>query len=171
MNRTEVILLKSNKPDAIAPWIGILAALLALAVSGHAFAQPSFSKTFAPGTIGPGSTTTLTFVIDNSDSEPVDELAFTDTLPAGVTIAAPASALSTCGGTLDAPDGGGTIAFSDGVVGALSACSISVDVTSSTPGTHMNVSGALASSSMVSPSEITPTFPFCTVRNSRVPSK
>jgi len=149
-NRQEVCSLKNNK-HAITRWIGILPALLALAVSGAAVAQavpllPSFSKTFAPDTIGPGSSATLTFDVTNGTGVPVEQLAFTDTLPVDVTIAAPGNAVSTCGGTLDAPDGGGTITLSDGSVGAFSACSISVDVTSSTPGTHTNESGTLTSS-------------------------
>jgi len=106
---------------------------------------PAFSKVFVPSTIGPGSAATLRFDITNSDTLPVSDLAFTDTLPAGVVIASPANASTTCGGTLSAPAGGGTITFSDGGVGAAGNCSISVDVTSSTPGTHMNVSGDLTS--------------------------
>lgn len=109
---------------------------------------PIFTKTFSPDTIGPGSTTTLTFTIDNTGNglHGEDMLAFSDTLPAGVTIADPANAVSNCGGTLTAPDGGGTITFSDGQVGLAESCTISVDVTSSTAGTHRNVSGDLTSS-------------------------
>ncbi len=128
----------------------ILQVLLALSMVGAADAQsqsePTFSKSFAPSTIGPGSTSTLTFTISNAESpDPVSDIAFTDTLPAGVTIATPASATSTCGGTLSAPDGGTTITFSNGVVALDSTCSITVDVTSSTPNVHTNTSGALTS--------------------------
>ena len=48
-------------------------------------------------TIGPGSTSTLTFTITNDDPDnPVSELAFTDNLPTGVTIADPANASTDC---------------------------------------------------------------------------
>jgi len=124
-----------------------LIAVLAITVSARAQVPvPTFSKAFAPSTIGPGSVATLQFDITNPNTQPVTDLAFTDTLPAGVVIANPADAVTTCGGTLTAPAGGGTIAFSDGVVGATGNCSILVDVTSSTPGTHTNVSGDLTSS-------------------------
>ncbi len=68
-----------------------------------------------------------------------------------MTIAAPANtSLSGCsgGGTpvLSAPDGGSTISFSGGSIGASTICTIVVDVTSSTIGTHTNVSGDLTSS-------------------------
>lgn len=106
-----------------------------------------FTKLFLPATIGPGSVSSLIFTIDNSENEePVDGLDFTDTLPAGVTIASPGNAMSSCGGVLSAPDGGGTISFNDGVVGAESACTITVDVTSGIPGLHTNVTGDLTSS-------------------------
>ena len=37
-----------------------------------------FTKSFNPETIGPGSTSTLQFEIDNLTSSPVSDLAFTD---------------------------------------------------------------------------------------------
>ena len=123
----------------------LLAATVAVSAAN---AQPTFTKVFTPDTIGPGSVSTLTFTITNGSATPVTELAFTDALPTGATIADPANASSTCGGppTLTAPDGGGTITFADGTVGGSSTCTITVDVTSSTPGTHSNTSGDLTSS-------------------------
>ncbi|MEM1056355.1 MAG: T9SS type A sorting domain-containing protein [Bacteroidota bacterium] len=122
--------------------------------AGSALAQPSFSKTFLPDQIGPGSVSTLSFRIDNSDfATPVTDIAFTDVLPAGVTIATPAVASTTCGGDRDAgpaslvaPDGGGTITFSGASVPGFSVCNVTVNVTSSTPGTYTNLSGDLTSS-------------------------
>lgn len=119
----------------------------ALAGASAAAAQPSFSKAFAPATIGPGSVSTLTFTIDNSDSgTPVTDLAFTDVLPAGVILATPASPVSSCDGTLSAPDGSDTVSLSGGMVGGFGTCTIQVHVTGSSPGTYMNVSGDLTSS-------------------------
>ena len=92
----------------------VLAALLLLGVSGAAQAQPAFTKQFTPDTIGPGSVTRLRFDITNGSGAPVMALAFTDTLPAGVTLATPAAMTSTCGGTATAPSGGGTISLSGG---------------------------------------------------------
>lgn len=108
---------------------------------------PAFSKVFVPDVIGPGSVSMLRFDIVNNEPVAVTDLAFTDVLPAGVVIATPANASTDCvDGVVSAPDGGGTIGFSDGRVGALESCIITVDVTSSAPGTHMNVSGFLTSS-------------------------
>lgn len=109
---------------------------------------PTFSKLFAPDTIGPGSSTTLSFTITNPDPDnPISGMAFVDNLPAGVTIADPANLVHDCGqATLSAPVGGGTITLSDGELGSDSSCTISVDVTSSTVATHTNVSGDFTSS-------------------------
>ena len=126
----------------------VVVTLLAISAWGSAaFAQPTFTKSFQPSTIGPGSATTLQFTINNgSGGVPVTSLDFTDNLPAGVTLATPANATSTCaGGTLTALDGGSSISYTDGAVAAGGNCTISAQVTSSTPGTHTNTSGALTS--------------------------
>ena len=110
-------------------------------------AQPNFTKEFSPPDIGPGGSSLLTFTIENPSGVPASSLAFTDVLPAGVTLASPANAITDCvATTLTAPDGGGTITLSDGNVPGSTTCTISVLVTSSTPGTHMNVTSDLTSS-------------------------
>ncbi len=125
----------------------MVCAVVVTSLAGVAEAQPSFSKAFAPATIGPGSTSTLTFTITNGSGSPVTDLAFTDTLPAEATIATPSNADTTCiDGTLNAPDGGSTISYSGGSIGASSSCVVTVNVTSTTVGTHQNVSGDLTSS-------------------------
>ncbi|MEM7332178.1 MAG: hypothetical protein AAF490_08800 [Chloroflexota bacterium] len=110
------------------------------------FVGPAFAKFFSPTTIGPGSSSTLTFQITNSSSSPVTDLAFTDTMPAGMTVSAPLNVSNECAGTVTATAGSGTITLADGNVAASTSCSISVDVTSSTPGAHLNTSDPLASS-------------------------
>lgn len=127
-----------------------LSAALLFSTSQLAFAGvsgPDFSKVFVPDTIGPGSVSQLRFDIENFDNVTVTDIAFTDTLPAGVTIANPANVSTTCvDAIITAPDGGSTITFSDGELGSMQSCFALVDVTSSTVGTHMNTSGPLTSS-------------------------
>ncbi len=123
---------------------GLLLTLL-LSAASTAIAQPTFTKSFEFPTIGPGSTTGLIFTISNASGSPVEQLAFTDILPAGVTIADPANVTNGCGGSLTAPNGGGTITLSGGSVAAGQSCQIIVDTTASMPGTFMNVSGDLTS--------------------------
>lgn len=122
-------------------------ALVLLLFSTSAMAEVSFSKTFVPATIGPGSVSTLEFDITNDTPNPVTDMEFSDTLPDGVTIADPASASSNCGAvTLSASAGGSIIDFSGRSLDPGLSCKVKVNVTSSTPGTHTNVSGDLTSS-------------------------
>lgn len=123
----------------------IVLALVLVANASFAQSPVSFDKTFGPSTIGPGSVATLEFTITNGSSGVVRNLAFSDTLPAAVTIASPARAVSTCNGSLEAPSGGDTITFTGGSVGANLSCSLSVNVVSATAGTHTNVSAPLTS--------------------------
>jgi hypothetical protein len=126
--------------------VSIIMLFLALLTPTLAYSQPNFSQTFSPNTIGPGSIATLRYTITNPEASPVTDLAFSNSLPAGVTIAIPGLASSECGGILTAPDGGDTATFSDGILGAYSTCTISINVTSATPGSHINSTGDLTSS-------------------------
>lgn len=137
----------------VAPLVPALCLILLASAAAPAWAQGNavfFSKFFSPDTIGPGSVSTLTFEIGSEEGVPVTDLAFTDTLPAGVTIASPSFAGSSCGGTLTAPEGGSTITLSGGAIPALGLCQITVDVTAGAvmdePVTYTNVSGDLTSS-------------------------
>jgi len=120
-----------------------LVPLAGLLVAAPANAAPTLAKSFAPSTIGPGSVSTLRFDILNTDLVGVRGLAFTDSLPVGMTVADPPNGVSTCSGTLSAPANGGIVTFENGSIAPSSSCFVSVDVTSSIPGTHTNVSGDL----------------------------
>ncbi|MBN1814561.1 MAG: hypothetical protein JXA14_22165 [Anaerolineae bacterium] len=128
----------------------LFSAILISANTGTALLAPedvTFGKAFTPDTIGPGSVSTLQFDITNVSGSAVTNLAFTDVLTPVVKIATPANASTTCtDGILSAPGGGTTISLSGGRLSAGNSCIVTVDVTSSTPGTHTNISGDLTSS-------------------------
>ncbi len=127
----------------------ILVFFVVVSMGSNAIAgPPTFSIAFSPSTIGPGAISTITYTIDNSaESTPVSGLTFSNTLPTGVTIANPSSASTSCiNGSFSATAGGDAITFSDYRLGKQSACTFSIDVTSSTPGTHVNTTGALSTS-------------------------
>jgi len=110
-------------------------------------AQPAFSKVFSPNTIGPGSTSTLIFTINNAGGSNLTDLAFTDNLPAAISLATPANPTTNCAdGTLNAVNGGTSVSYSGGRLAAGDICTLSVVVTASTPGTHTNTTGDLTSS-------------------------
>jgi len=110
---------------------------------------PTFSKNFDPNPIYAEQTSTLLFTIDNSASAlAATALDFTDNLPAGVIVASPASASTTCtDGTLTAVNGSNTISYSGGTVAAGASCTVQVDVTSVMHGSYDNTTGDLTSSS------------------------
>ncbi len=92
-------------------------------VSGTATQAPGFSQVIAPGTILADGTATVTFTIDNSaNATAATALDFTNTLPAGVEVAATPNGSTTCtGGTLTASGGGSTISYTGGTVSAGAA--------------------------------------------------
>ncbi|WP_417207585.1 Ig-like domain-containing protein [Antarctobacter sp.] len=110
--------------------------------------QPTFTKSFADSAIPLGFSTTLTLRIDNSASSGAAvDVAFTDTLPAGLQIATPANASTSCASaTLTAPAGGSAISLSDGFMNGGTSCVVEVDVTGTALGSHVNTTGDLTSS-------------------------
>jgi len=110
--------------------------------------QPGFSKSFAPDPIFTGGVSTLSFVIDNSASTvDVTALNFSDNLPAGLNVANPSNATTTCtGGTLTAVIGSQDISYTSGSVSMASSCTVSVDVLGVSSGNWVNLSGDLTSS-------------------------
>jgi len=112
------------------------------------FSAPVFTKAFSPDDLVNVTESTLTFTIDNT-ANAVDAtgLAFTDNMPAGMTVFNPANVVNTCtGGTLTANPGDGVISYSGGTVSAGSSCTISVDITVSGVGNFDNDAGVLNSS-------------------------
>ena len=102
--------------------------------------RPGFSKSFSPNPVSLGSTSTLTFNINNSaNTSAASGLLFSDNLPAGMVIATPANATTDCtGGTLTATAGTNSISYTQGFVAASSNCSVSVDVTTNNTGDFFN---------------------------------
>ncbi len=105
---------------------------------------PEFSKSFSPDTIVPGAVSTLTFAIDNTGRPAATALAFSDTLPSGMTVASSGATGNSCGGTVTAATGTDLISLTGGTVAAAGSCEIAVDVTSDVSGA--NTTGDLTSS-------------------------
>src|SRR5204863_7257756 len=102
------------------------------------------SKSFDTATIPVGGTSVLTFTVTNPNTTvALTGVAFTDTLPAGLTVPT-AGPTTVCGGTLTttAPD---TITFTGGTLASNSNCQIPVTVTGATAGVKNNTSGNVTS--------------------------
>jgi uncharacterized repeat protein (TIGR01451 family) len=101
---------------------------------------PVASKSFTPSTISANTTSVLTIQVNNTNGQPLTVLALSDTLPAGVVIANPANATTTCAtGVPLATPGGITLGLSGGGVGASASCTVSANVTSAAPGVYTNI--------------------------------
>jgi uncharacterized repeat protein (TIGR01451 family) len=103
--------------------------------NGTATAPPVLSAAFSPTPINTGGSSTLTFTVRNPNAATaLAAIAFTDTLPTGLT--ATNATIAACGGTM-VITGGNTLTFSGGSLAAATSCAIPVTtVTSVISGTH-----------------------------------
>lgn len=112
---------------------------------------PTVTTAFTPNLIGlsDSSATSLSITIANANaSGTLSSVAFTDTLPTGLTIDNPNGENGTCGsaGVITANPGGQTISLSDGSIKAASSCTFSVSVVPSQTGTFTDAPTAASSS-------------------------
>lgn len=99
---------------------------------------PRTTKTFAPATVLTGQRSTLSVQVNNLNAAPMSITSLTDSYPALVVNANPPDVVNTCGGIVTAAAGGTSFTLVNGAVPANSACAISLDVVSGTPGTYVN---------------------------------
>ncbi|MDD5057077.1 MAG: DUF11 domain-containing protein [Sideroxydans sp.] len=100
---------------------------------------PTAAKVFAPATIASGGTSVLTITLSNANAgAAITNASVTDTYPLNVVNAASPSASTTCGGSLTANAGGNSVALSGGTIPAGGNCTVTVSVTSNSPGTYNN---------------------------------
>ena len=113
----------------------------------------TFSTRFSPSTMGPGSTSRLVYDISNPLGVPITDIAFTNALPAAVTVAGTRLLENNCfNGVVTAEPGTSAITFSDGAIESGGSCRISLLVTATTLGVHNNTTGELTSSAGTSSS-------------------
>ena len=116
-------------------------------VTVPAVAPPSIAKVFGPTSIEVGQVSTLTFTLANPNtSSPLNGVAFTDPLPAGVVIADAPQVSNTCAGTVTAVAAAASVSLASGSVAAAGSCQILVDVTAVNTGAKNNVTGSVNSS-------------------------
>jgi hypothetical protein len=101
--------------------------------------------TFAPATIAPFGTSSLSFTINNPNGVSLTSVGFNDTLPAGLTLAFPNGLTGSCGGTITAPAGSNSVSLSGATIAASGSCTFSVNVTGINFGTYTNATGPLVS--------------------------
>ncbi len=109
-------------------------------------APPTIAKAFGVATMPLGATTSLTFTITNPNpANPLNGVAFTDNLPAGMAVAAVPNANNTCGGTFAPSAGATTLTLSGVTLASGGNCTVGVDVTGTTAGMENNTTGPVSS--------------------------
>ena len=104
---------------------------------------PTVSKQFTPGVIPAGGTSTLTISLGNLNASPMTLTANFDdvlpTVPGQISVANPANLATTCGGTAPvAAPGATSVRLPINATIPAGGCTITVNVTGSVPGNHIN---------------------------------
>ena len=111
-----------------------------------ALVAPTLSKSFGPNPITSGGTSTLTLTIDNNaNATALTDVAVSDSYPTGLINALTPNVINSCGGTVTATPGGGSVVLTGGTVEASGSCLVTVDVTSATPDAYLNTTGTVTS--------------------------
>jgi hypothetical protein len=107
---------------------------------------PTITKAFGAASILLNASTSLTFNISNPNTSlALTGIAFSDALPAGLKVATPNGLTSTCGGTVTAAAGSGSISLTGGTLAANASCTISLNVTGVAAGVQNNTTGPISS--------------------------
>ncbi len=117
-----------------------------LTVNVNPFSSPTFQMAFGAATIPVEGETSLTFALTNPNTTvALTNVAFNDTLPAGLVVTTPNSLSNTCGGTAVATAGSSSITLTAGSVPAASSCAISINVTGTAAGIQVNTTSPVTS--------------------------
>ena len=97
---------------------------------------PQITKSFGAATIPINGTTTVTFSINNPNVVAINA-SFTDTLPTGLQVGSTPGVTNTCGGTVTAAAGSGSISFSNNLI-PTGNCTITVNITGTVDNNYTN---------------------------------
>jgi uncharacterized repeat protein (TIGR01451 family) len=101
-------------------------------------------KNFIPQTVSGGSVSTLTVTLSNPSSENYLGTQFTDNMPSGMIVAAPANAATTCNnGVVTATPNSNIFSLAGAKIPANSSCQVTLKVTSIQPGNLTNTINAV----------------------------
>ncbi|UXN70279.1 hypothetical protein N8A98_03515 [Devosia neptuniae] len=127
---------------------------------------PQLSKAFSPASLGVGGSSTLTFTITNAaELGAKNGWSFTDTLPAGLTVASADIATNCPSGVLTAPIGASAISLSGNLTAGLASCTATIPVTANTAGAYTNGASNITSSVGLNPPTTSTSVTFNTQPN------
>ncbi|WP_190811533.1 Calx-beta domain-containing protein [Flagellimonas sp. S3867] len=138
-NATDMDVILGSSSEGI--WGGVF-------VTSNEIAFPTVATSaFSPTTIYSGEESIVTITIENpSNGVSLTNLALTNNLPAGMTIAPTPDSSSSCGGTISAISGASSFSITGVSLPAGTTCSFTFDVTTATSGVFTNT---------ITPSDIT----------------
>lgn len=123
----------------------LFAALFTTSFAVHAFGQalaPTITKDFTPAVVALGGNSDLTVTVTNPNAFPINNVQFSDTMPAGVTLitqlGGTCGTLATGGGMFSINPGAGTFSSTSSVLTAGQSCNIIVQVQGTAIGVHLN---------------------------------
>ena len=125
--------------------------------NGFEYVPPTLAKAFSPASVAANTPSVLTLTLDNTAANAPAMLTanLVDTLPAGLVVATPPNAATTCAsGTASAIAGGGTLTLASGAqIPANGTCTATVSVVAATAATYTNMipAGALQTNHGASP--------------------
>ena len=108
---------------------------------------PTISKSFGGLAVLPlNGVTPMTITITNPNSTTaLSGVAVTDNFPTGLKVANPNGLVNTCGGTVTAVAGSGSVVLANGVIPISGTCTITVNVTGVETGLQTNTTGNVTS--------------------------
>jgi len=127
---------------ATAPGTSATACPKALAVTPSA---PTVAVSFAPASVAKNVVSTLTITLTNPNAFALTQSSFNATLPNGLTIGAPATGTTTCGGAaVAATFASSSVALANADIPTSGSCSLTVGVSSAAAGTYTSTLAANA---------------------------
>src|SRR5882724_12324806 len=124
----------------------VTAVLIGASCTGTAFAQAAsavITKSFNPAVVALNGNSIGTITVTNPNAVPLTNVQFNDTMPAGITLitqtGGTCSTLATGGGMFSINPGTGTFSSTSNVLAAGQSCSITVQVSGTVPGAHVNM--------------------------------
>ncbi|MFA6958730.1 MAG: hypothetical protein WC538_22910 [Thermoanaerobaculia bacterium] len=107
---------------------------------------PTIAKAFGTAGIVLNGTTTLTFSLTNPNpATALSGVGFSDPFPAGLVVSTPNGLASTCGGTVTAVAGSGSVALTGGGLAGNGSCTITLNATGTTAGAKNNTTTGVVS--------------------------
>lgn len=128
------------------------------------------SKAFNPTGVSAGGRSTVTIRLNNNDDQPLTNVAVNDPLPAGMLLASPANAYSTCAGNpqIIAADGSNSLSMSGASIAGNSSCDLLFDVVTSGNSDWINT---LPAGSITADNSISNQTPVSATLNHQAPTE